>query len=83
MVVLGFKTKYAAAVLITFMSIGNLVLNNWWSLHHTEHERDFIKYDFFQVLSIMGGFLLLVNLGPGSIYFNLGGLSVDEKKKEF
>ncbi|KAJ3095070.1 hypothetical protein HDU97_007320 [Phlyctochytrium planicorne] len=76
MVVIGFKAKWSAWMLITFLSISNVVLNNWWSLHHNHPQRDFQKYDFFQNLSIMGGFLLLINLGPG-------GLSMDEKKKNF
>ncbi|KAJ3321713.1 hypothetical protein HDU76_014036 [Blyttiomyces sp. JEL0837] len=76
MVVIGFKAKWSALMLITFLSISNVVLNNWWSLHHNHPQRDFQKYDFFQNLSIMGGFLLLVNMGPG-------GLSMDEKKKNY
>ncbi|KAJ3026004.1 UNVERIFIED_CONTAM: hypothetical protein HDU68_006376 [Siphonaria sp. JEL0065] len=76
MVVVGFKAKWSAGMLILFLSISNVVLNNWWTLHHAHPQRDFQRYDFFQNLSIMGGFLLLVNLGPG-------GLSMDEKKKNF
>ncbi|KAJ3074560.1 hypothetical protein HDU98_010923 [Podochytrium sp. JEL0797] len=76
MVVVGFKAKWSAGMLILFLSISNVALNNWWSLHHAHPQRDFQRYDFFQNLSIMGGFLLLVNLGPG-------GLSMDEKKKNF
>ncbi|KAJ3237463.1 hypothetical protein HDU81_009407 [Chytriomyces hyalinus] len=76
MVVVGFKAKWSAGMLILFLSISNVVLNNWWSLHHLHPQRDFQRYDFFQNLSIMGGFLLLVNMGPG-------GLSMDEKKKNF
>ncbi|KAJ3309345.1 hypothetical protein HDV04_006234 [Boothiomyces sp. JEL0838] len=76
LVVIGFKAKYTAWILITLLSISNVLLNNWWSLHHAHPRRDFLKYDFFQTLSIMGGFLLLANLGAG-------GISVDEKKKNF
>ncbi|KAI9135811.1 SURF4 family-domain-containing protein [Paraphysoderma sedebokerense] len=76
MVAVGFKAKWSALFLVMFLSIFNVIINNWWSLHHTHPQRDFAKYDFFQTLSIMGGFLLLVNLGPG-------GLSMDEKKKAY
>ncbi|KAI8615969.1 SURF4 family-domain-containing protein [Chytriomyces sp. MP71] len=76
MVVVGFKAKWSAWVLLSFLCISNVVLNNWWTLHHEDPKRDFQKFDFFQTLSVMGGFLLLVNSGPG-------GLSMDEKKKDY
>jgi hypothetical protein len=33
MVVVGFKAKYSAWMMLLFLSISNVVLNNWWSLH--------------------------------------------------
>lgn len=76
MVVVGFKAKYSAWMLVMFLSVSNFFLNNWWSLHHNHPRRDFLKYDFFQTLSIVGGFLLLANQGAGE-------LSMDEQKKSF
>jgi uncharacterized membrane protein YphA (DoxX/SURF4 family) len=76
MVAVGFKAKWSAAFFVTILSISNIIVNNWWSLNVDNPLRDFHKYDFFQNLSIMGGFLLLVGLGPG-------GMSVDEKKKMY
>lgn len=74
MIAVGFKAKWSAAFLVILLSVFNVVINNWWSVHSHHPQRDFLKYDFFQTLSIVGGLLLLVNMGPG-------GLSVDEKKK--
>ncbi|KAG0178660.1 hypothetical protein DFQ28_003949 [Apophysomyces sp. BC1034] len=76
MVVIGFRAKWSATILVSLLSIMNILINNWWSVKHSNYTRDFLKYDFFQTLSIMGGLLLLVSIGPG-------GLSVDEKKKTF
>jgi uncharacterized membrane protein YphA (DoxX/SURF4 family) len=76
MVVVGFKAKWSASFLVIFLSVFNVIINNWWSFHDSHPQRDFVKYDFFQILSIVGGLLLLVNQGPG-------GLSVDEKKKRY
>jgi len=76
MIAVGFKAKWSAAFLVILLSVFNVFINNWWSVHSHHPQRDFLKYDFFQTLSIVGGLLLLVNMGPG-------GLSVDEKKKIF
>jgi uncharacterized membrane protein YphA (DoxX/SURF4 family) len=76
MVVVGFKAKYSAMFLVTILSIFNIVFNQFWAHGADSAERDFLRYDFFQMLSIMGGFLLLANSGPGE-------LSIDEKQKRF
>ncbi|PSS03527.1 SURF4 family-domain-containing protein [Coniella lustricola] len=76
MVVVGFKAKWSATLLVVILSIFNVLVNNFWTLHEHHPHKDFAKYDFFQILSIVGGLLLLVNSGPGQ-------LSYDEKKKVY
>ncbi|KAI9310112.1 SURF4 family-domain-containing protein [Dichotomocladium elegans] len=76
MVAVGFKAKLSAMFLVLFLSVFNVLINNFWSVTNNHFKRDFLKYDFFQTLSIVGGFLLLVSMGPG-------GYSIDEKKKEY
>ncbi|KAI9842996.1 MAG: hypothetical protein M1838_002898 [Thelocarpon superellum] len=76
MVVVGFKAKWSAVLLVLILSVFNILVNNFWTLHHQHPHKDFAKYDFFQILSIVGGLLLLVNMGPGQF-------SVDEKKKVY
>lgn len=76
LVIVGFKAQYSAILLLSILSVSNFILNDWWSLHHQHPSRDYLKYDFFQTMSVIGGLLLLVNHGPG-------GMSIDEKKKEF
>jgi uncharacterized membrane protein YphA (DoxX/SURF4 family) len=39
MVVVGFKAKYTAWMLVMILSISNVLLNNWWSLHHAHPRR--------------------------------------------
>jgi uncharacterized membrane protein YphA (DoxX/SURF4 family) len=39
MVVVGFKAKYSALFLVLVLSIANVFLNNWWSLHHNHPDR--------------------------------------------
>ncbi|KAK1769967.1 SURF4 family-domain-containing protein [Phialemonium atrogriseum] len=76
MVVVGFKAKFSATLLVLILSVFNVFVNNFWTLHEHHPHKDFAKYDFFQILSIVGGLLLLVNSGPGQF-------SIDEKKKVY
>lgn len=74
MVAVGFKARWSASFLVLLLSVFNILVNNFWTVHSAHPARDFLRYDFFQTLSIVGGLLLLVNMGPGSF-------SVDERKK--
>jgi len=53
MVVVGFKAKFSAILLVLILSVFNILVNNFWTLHAAHPHKDFAKYDFFQVLSIV------------------------------
>jgi uncharacterized membrane protein YphA (DoxX/SURF4 family) len=53
MVVIGFKAKFSAIMLVLILSVFNIIVNNFWTLHEHHPHKDFAKYDFFQILSIV------------------------------
>ena len=43
MVAVGFKAKWSALFLVSTLSVFNLFINNWWSVHANHPQRDFLK----------------------------------------
>lgn len=68
----GYNTKFASIMLILILAFYNITVHNYW--FHDPSRRDFLKYEFYQNLSIIGGLLLVTNTGAGDI-------SIDSKKK--
>ena len=50
-VCIGYKTKLASCILVVWLFIINIYLNPFWMYNKSKAMHDFVKYDFFQVLT--------------------------------
>jgi len=76
LITIGFKTRLFSVVMVLWLMILNLIYNDFWRHRSASIMYDFKKYDFFQAMTVIGGLLVLVIIGPG-------GLSLDERKKMY
>jgi uncharacterized membrane protein YphA (DoxX/SURF4 family) len=66
MVAVGFKAKWSASFLVIILSIFNVAVNNWWSVHSAHPARDFLKYVLFlRYLSRDASMCLYARWDPG------------------
>ncbi|XP_017081774.2 surfeit locus protein 4 homolog [Drosophila eugracilis] len=64
-IVIGYRTRLAALCLSLILTIWNVATNAWWFADGDS--RDLLKYDCFHTLSVVGGLLMVVVLGPGEV----------------
>ena len=72
--VIGFKTKLAALALVAWLMALHIFYIPYL-FSSNAYFGDLVRYYFFQALSVVGGLLLVVALGPG-------GVSIDAHRKK-
>jgi putative oxidoreductase len=66
----GFRTRYAALLLIVFTAIGSVLSHHFWDIHDASRQMQYIQ--FMKNLAIIGGLLFLVARGAGPLSLDRG-----------
>ena len=64
-VILGYKARIGAALLLTFLVLASYYFHPFWKLEGQAHQEQMIQ--FMKNLSLMGAMLLLMANGPGPL----------------
>lgn len=63
LLVAGFKTRWAAMVLIVFIVATEFFFHQYWNMEGAP--RNFNRIVFYKNLAVLGGMLMLIVAGPG------------------
>ncbi len=69
-ILLGFKARLGAALLIVFLVPTTLYMHPFWNAHSTFAQM-MHNYCFFKNLSMIGTCLLIINYGAGPLSFDM------------
>jgi len=75
LVAIGYKTKMACFVAVCWLSLINIWFNDFWMHSPNNIIMDYKKFDFFQTVTVIGGLVTLIMIGPGE-------MCLDEMKKD-
>lgn len=75
-VLIGYKTSIGALFAIIWLSLEAFIAHPFWLHPYHSYKHDLHRYNFFQLMSIVGGLLFLLSVGPGE-------MSIDKKKKSW
>jgi putative oxidoreductase len=63
MLLVGWKTRWAATALLVFTGLAALLFHNFWAVPQDQAQNQMIH--FMKNLAICGGFLYVIAFGPG------------------
>lgn len=71
-VLIGYKTDVMGLLLMGFYSVATLSSKQFWFIDTSAHvyagfERDVMRFEFLQTISIMSGLVMLIMTGPGQL----------------
>lgn len=68
-VITGYKARFGALLLLVFLIPTTLIFHNFWAAEAAQQQNQMIH--FLKNVSILGGLLVIIGLGPGPL--SLGG----------
>jgi putative oxidoreductase len=75
-VIAGFKTKWGAGLLLTFLILATYYFHDFWNFEQAEAQQQMIQ--FMKNLSLMGAMILLITTGPGPGSFDVRRVAADQ-----